>query len=105
MAGLESPDNKVQDPELGLYSSLHSNTIIFDSNRKGLLPDPVVQVQELGVSDEVEEEQVESLMTLEVLEVRKVHLVVQNNGVHCQRAVHLERMHHPHQCHHFPEEY
>ena len=106
---MESPDDKVQDPELNLYPFWHSNTNIFYPNSKGLYPDPVVspvvQVQELGVGDEVEGEQAESLMTLEGFEAQKVHLVVQNNGVHRQQVIHLERMHHPHQRHHLPEEY
>ena len=102
---MESPDDKVQDPELNLYPFWHSNTNIFYPNSKGLYPDPVFQVQELGVGDEVEGEQAESLMTLEGFEAQKVHLVAQNNGVHRQQVVHLERMHHPHQCHRLPEEY
>ena len=78
---MESPDNKVQDPELGLYPFWHSNTISFNPNSKGLYPDlvvsPVVQVQELGVGDEVEGEQAESLMTLEGLEGLEVPKVLE----------------------------
>ena len=72
----------------------------------------MVQVQESGVGEAVEGEQVESLMmTLEGLEdpkvlgAQKVHPVVHSNGIHRQQAVHSDRMHHPHQRRRLPEEY